>query len=365
MSLGDDGPLFSFFASVLFFLSLVYSAAVSVRWGLYRTGFFKTRRLPCRVVSIGNMTVGGTGKTPLAIYVARHARRLGYKVSVITRGYKGENEQAGAIVSDGHTVLLGPPQAGDEAYLMACKLKGVPILVGKNRFASGARAIKEFAADVLVLDDGFQHVQLDRDVNLLLLDAHRPLGNGYLLPRGILREPVRHVTRADAFVATRCTPGKKACLGPTLERFEKGRPTFFCTHVPDFLTGDEEGACDLPLSRPEVFDVNLVCGRKVLAFSGIGNNEGFRSTVESLGCDVSDFLTFSDHHAYSENDVERIQQAADDSGVDYILTTEKDYVRIAHIRPWPIRLLAVSIHLVFTDGGRAFDDYLVKKLLLS
>jgi tetraacyldisaccharide 4'-kinase len=355
-------PFTSFFEALLYALSCVYGGIAGLRVVLYRRGILKTRRLPCKVVSIGNLTVGGTGKTPMTVHVVEVLKRFGFKTAVITRGYKGEKEGKGAIVSDGDRVFLGPYEAGDEPYLMACKLSGTPVVVGKNRFEGGLRAIEEFEPDVLILDDGFQHVQLHRDVDILLFDADRPIGNGHLLPRGVLREPVAHVNRADALVVTRCVPGETVCLGERLDKFRKGRPTFFCSHKPYALTGEEGDVGDRPLSRPQLFGLETVLGRKVLAFSGIGNNEDFLKTVHILGCEVLEFLAFSDHHAYRGEDVDRIQRLAERSRVDLILTTEKDYVRVAPIVAWRTRLLAVAVGVAFHDGGRGFEDYLATAL---
>jgi tetraacyldisaccharide 4'-kinase len=355
-------PFTSFFEALLYALSLVYGGIAGLRVVLYRRGILKTRRLSCKVVSIGNLTVGGTGKTPLTVHVVEVLRQFGFKPAVITRGYKGEKEGKGAVVSDGDRVFLGPGEAGDEPYLMACKLSGTPVVVGRNRFEGGLRGVREFGSDVLILDDGFQHMQLHRDVDILLIDAARPVGNGHLLPRGVLREPVSHVNRADALVVTRCVPGERVSLGEKLDQFTKGRPTFFCSHKPYALTGEERGVGDRPLSRPEFFGLETVAGRKVLAFSGIGNNEDFLKTVHVLGCEVLEFLAFSDHHTYRGEDVDRIQRLAERSQVDFILTTEKDYVRVAPIAAWRTRLLAVVIGVTFHDGGRGFQDYLATAL---
>ena len=229
----------------LYLFSRLYGAGVSLRHRLYGAGFLKAGSLPCRVISVGNLAVGGTGKTPMTIYVAGLLKGLGYRVVVISRGYQGRKEKSGGIVSDGQTIQMGPQDAGDEPYLMALKLEGVPVLVGKDRFRIGMMAVREFVPDVLVLDDGFQHLKVHRDLDLLLLDASRPFGNGHLLPRGVLREPIDRLNRGDAIVLTRSDgdfmPDED---GQIIREHFKGKPVFRSKHVPDGLVCAEK----LPLS---------------------------------------------------------------------------------------------------------------------
>ena len=189
-----------------YFLSMaskIYGGGVKLRQKLYQKGLVKSKRLPCMVISVGNLSVGGTGKTPMTIYLANLIQDFGNKAVVISRGYKGRAEKAGGIVSDGKVLLMGPETAGDEPYMMAVKLKNVPVIVGKNRFEAGMLAVRTFKPEVLVLDDAFQHLKLERDLDLVLLDCQRPFGNGHMLPRGIMREPVSALSRADALILTR------------------------------------------------------------------------------------------------------------------------------------------------------------------
>ncbi len=198
---------------LLTLLSKAYGTGVRLRRNAYASGFLKQKKLPCTVISIGNLTTGGTGKTPMTIYVAEQVRRLGYRVAVLSRGYKGAAEKSGGIVSDGNAVLMDPLSAGDEPFLLAASLKGIPVLVGHDRYQSGMHAINRFQTEVVILDDAFQHLALFRDVNLLLLDSSLPFGNGHLLPRGSLREPVSALDFSDALIMTRsprpfCSPAE-------------------------------------------------------------------------------------------------------------------------------------------------------------
>ena len=184
--MSDDNNGNGCFLLLLSMASKVYGGAVKLRRTFYKKSVFKSKKLSRPVISIGNITAGGTGKTPMTIYVANVINALGYNVAVVSRGYKGKAETKGGIVSDGETLLMTPEISGDEPYMMAAKLKDVPVIVGKNRFKAGRLAIGKFAPDIILLDDGFQHLKLERGLDLVLLDCRKPLGNGHLLPRGMM-----------------------------------------------------------------------------------------------------------------------------------------------------------------------------------
>lgn len=349
-------PAFSSaFEWMLYACSQLYQLAVSVRIYLYEREIFSQNSLPCKVVSIGNITVGGTGKTPMVSYVANLLSGLGLKVAVISRGYGGHAQRSGGIVSDGKTTLMGPRASGDEPQLLASRLKGIPLLVGKDRYLAGKQAMSRFGASVLVLDDGFQHLALKRDVDLLLIDSARPFGNGHCVPRGPLREPVSGIKRASAFVLTRWTGDSPLNRQrDVLEAHAPGRPIFKCMHVPEtlFVAGQEK-----PI------DLATLKGQRLFAFSGIARNEAFRETVSSLGGDVIGFLEFSDHHRYTQDDVESIWKGATDKGVDGIITTEKDLVNLGTDTPSMPPLLVLGIRISFGDDAEAFASYLKTKMM--
>lgn len=339
--------LFSF-GTFLFMVSFVYGGIVKLREFCYKTEMVKSKSLPCTVISIGNITVGGTGKTPMTIKVAQIVSCLGYKVAIISRGYKGGAEKTGGIVSNGHTIFMEPEKAGDEPFMMAAKVKNIPVVVGQNRYKAGRLAIKEFNPDVIVLDDAFQHLNLKRDIDIVLLDCGRPFGNTHLLPRGILRERVSSLSRADALVLTRFDSVPDYIRQATVDKIENlasGRPVFRSFHVPN-----------------QNFDYGLLHGRRVVAFSGLAGNNDFRRTVESLKCDLIDFLEFPDHHKYTEMDLQRIIQSSINAQSEFILTTEKDHVRISGETSWPVELVAVGIELSLGDDENAFIDFIKNKL---
>jgi len=355
--------LFSF-GSFLFMVSLVYGGAVKLREALYKNSVLGSKKLPCFVISIGNITVGGTGKTPMTIKVAQIIRRLGYKVAIISRGYKGGAEKTGGIVSNGHTIFMEPEKAGDEPFMMAAKLKNIPVVVGQNRCKAGRLAIQEFGPDVIVLDDAFQHLNLKRDIDIVLLDCRRPFGNAHLLPRGILREPISALKRSDAFVLTRFDSASDYIRQAAMDKIESlapGKPVFRSFHVPNLYKPANDKK-SMPCIKLQNFAPGLLYGRRVVAFSGLAGNSDFRRTVESLKCDLIDFFEFPDHHKYTEMDLQRIIQSSINAQAEFILTTEKDYVRISGETLWPVEIVVVGIELSLGDDESAFIDFIKTRL---
>ena len=353
---------------LLYFVSRLFGLIMRLRSACYRIGLLKTRRLPCRVISIGNITTGGTGKTPLALYVAELVHRLGYRTVILSRGYKGTAEKSGGIVSEKGKVLMTAESAGDEPYMLAKRLQHtrVPVVVGQNRYATGSLAISRFNPQVIVLDDAFQHVRLGRDTDLVLLDSKNPLGNGHLLPRGMLREPPEVLSRADAFIMTRSTfPDRdRAHTGPVpepLHALMQQKPVFKTAYEPYISRivaaspeGDNGGAIDT--------DNRFLRDRMGFGFSGIARNEDFEQTIAQLGCQVSGFRGFPDHYHYTEDDLQAIINAAIDSNAVCLLTTEKDYVRLGGRLPLKLPLVVVGLRLQFLGGADAFDAYIEKRL---
>lgn len=362
---GEGRSSFSSVEFLLFTVSIFYGGLVKFRSKAYDRGIIKSKKLPCKVISIGNITVGGTGKTPMTIYVAELVQKLGFVVAVISRGYKGELEKTGGIVSDGKTVLMGPEKAGDEPFMLAGRLKNIPVIVGKDRFEAGMRAVKNFNPDVIVLDDAFQHLKLKRDINLVLLDAKRPFGNSHLLPRGILREPLSSLSRSDAFILTRsdCASEIEAEKSlAELKGFMQGKPTFNTSHVPYvYIVENGKKVSFESISRNSfLHDFDFLKDRRVFAFSGIARNDDFRRTVEGFKCIVAGFLEFPDHHGYSESDFNKVLRLAKQANVEFLFTTEKDHARIDDMMTWPIDLVVVGINIYFKSDEKAFSDFVKK-----
>lgn len=308
----------------LYLLSLPYGGIVRARALFYSQGLLNTKALPCPVISVGNITVGGTGKTPLVIALAKGLMRRGIPVAILSRGYKGK-KTAGTIVSDGQTLFLSPEESGDEPFLMAQVCKETPVLIGKNRFLNGRIALQRFGVRGVLLDDGYQHLPLHRDINILLIDSHIGFGDHHLLPRGILREPLSHLRRADLFLFTKvedlqtCQPLEKKI------REIHPSPQFFHSHYePLNLMGP----------RQEQEEIDSLKGKKILALSGIANHNDFASLLKKCGMKVKQEAIFPDHHFYNAKDLSVIKEKS--KGVDCIVTTEKDMVKLTQ---WPIRHL--------------------------
>jgi tetraacyldisaccharide 4'-kinase len=366
MNFGAKTPIISL-ASILYMISLGYGGIQKLRGMLYGKNIFESHRLPCKVVSIGNIAVGGTGKTPMTIYVANRIKELGYTVVVISRGYKGQAEKTEAVVGDGQTIFLGPDIAGDEPFMLACRLQEIPVIVGRDRFAAGMLAIQEFHPDVIVLDDGFQHLKLARDLDFVLLDYIQPFGNFHLLPRGTLREPIGSLSRSDACILTRTRTDSSSVHGSSVGRLRAlvpQCPLFLSFHTPYFYTipaGTKAPFGQLS-KRPCSEDFSFLTGRKVMAFSGIARNDDFRQTVETLTGVATGFFEFPDHHRYSEKDVSKITQAAKNTMAEMLVTTEKDYARISPDMAWPLELIVIGVKISFGEGQQEFDEFLKERL---
>ena len=346
--------------SLLSAASALYGTAQKLRAGCYRQNLLQSKKLPCSVISVGNLTVGGTGKTPMTIYLAGKLQQAGARVAVISRGYKGSAESSGGVVSDGKHLLLNSEQAGDEPFLIASRLKNLPVIVGKNRFEAGLLAVEKFHPDVIVLDDGFQHLRLKRDLDLVLLDCTRPFGNSHLLPRGKLREPVEALTRASACILTRAQSGADEAVSVSLGKIKAlvpQIPIFTSFHDPYFYA--IKSGAQIPLHEIANFlsshELEEIKQQKVFAFSGIARNDDFRRTVEKNGFNIRGFCEFSDHHRYSRNDRARIVRTAQEAGADCLITTEKDHARIAHQNPLSMDMVVVGVKITFGAGGDGQD----------
>lgn len=340
------------FCSFLYTLSLPYSAVVRLRNSLYDARLFEAKRLPCPVVSVGNLTVGGTGKTPMVILIANLLLKKGRRPAVLSRGYAGKGESAILVVSDGQRILAGPGESGDEPFLIALSASGAPVLTGRDRYAAGKHALENLGADTLVLDDAFQHRQVFRDINMLLLDSERPFGNGCLLPRGTLREPGGALRRADMIVLTRANEKTSSELKKTIERKRPDVPVFQAGHRPAGIMPLFTLHAHLP-SPPPIKDLE---GRRVFAFAGIARPESFRRSIESLGGEVAAFRAYPDHHPYSEKDVEDILTTSRERGADIILTTEKDGVKLSGLGSAVSGICMLRIEMEILSDKERFED---------
>jgi tetraacyldisaccharide 4'-kinase len=316
-----------------------YGAAVALRNVAFNRGWIDVRRAAVPVVSVGNLTVGGTGKTPMVEWVARWYRRHGVRVAVLSRGYGRGRHDA----------------VNDEAMVLEENLPDVPHLLDPDRTKIAAVAVEELGSELLVLDDGFQHRRLARDLDLVMLDALEPFGLGRLLPRGLLREPVRALRRAGLVVVSRADQVSPAELIAIRERAERaaGRLRWVVTR---------HAATELIGQGVEAEPIGSLQGRTVAAFCGIGNPEAFRRTVGPLGGMLVAFRAFPDHHAYTAADVADLARWAQEGRADLVLTTQKDLVKLRVERLGSIRLRALRIGLEVLEGAEALDEALAPLL---
>ncbi|BCG48533.1 Tetraacyldisaccharide 4'-kinase [Citrifermentans bremense] len=294
--------------------SLPYALALRARALGYASGLIPSHRLPRPVISVGNITLGGTGKTPTVAWLASYLIGRGKKVAVLSRGYGGSAEGELRIVSDGKSLLVGPEEAGDEPCLLARKVPGLMVVTGADRYRAGLLALKELAPDVFILDDGFQHLKLKRDLNLLLLDCRRPFGNERVLPAGYLREPKSAVKRADLVLFTRCQPDG----APQLANLDK--PVCHSMHRLN-------GCAPLEGGEPRAFAE--LKGERAMAFAGIADPAGFFDSLEKEGVQLVTTLAFSDHICYGDAEIAAVLRLKKASRSTFMVTTEKDAVKLA------------------------------------
>jgi tetraacyldisaccharide 4'-kinase len=349
---GNRGPELTMFMRLLVPVSMIYKRMVAIKNKRFDLASGDISRLPCRIVSVGNLTAGGTGKTPLVIHLARVLQKRGFRPAVLSRGYGGRSKQAVNLVSGGAQVLMSEVDAGDEPVLIAKSLTGVPVVTGRQRSLAGDWALKNLNTDILILDDGFQHRSLGRDIDIVLLNAGNPFGNGYCLPAGPLREPPDALKRADVIIMTGTYEdvASMRSINP-LDDFRA--PVFSCYYKPrEFVR-----------CAPEtVFPPEFVKGKSICAFAGIGNPDAFAETLVSLGARLNVFMPFPDHHRYSKEDISLIAAKALRCGAEMIVTTEKDLIKLDRFDDLSHDIYALRIEMEFLSGGEDFERLLLAKL---
>ena len=348
-------------ATLLFGASFLFSGIVQLRAYLYEHRIFRNKPLGCLVVVVGNLTVGGTGKTPIVEKFARTLSERGRKVAILSRGYKSKNEplpkklwrklthgdeDPPKIVSDGNEVLLDSDIAGDEPYMLARNLPGVVVLCDKNRVKSGSFAIRNFGCDTLILDDGFQYLPLKGRLNLLLIDKTNPFGNQHLLPRGILREPIKHISRASYIFLTKSNGERDDALLETIRENNPNAEIIECAHKPQYLQS---------VSSAERLPLDALKGANIGAFSGIASPESFENMLREFGAEVRYNQRFLDHHRFTRYEVKRLYRKAGEVDLDMIVTTEKDAVRLfLDIEP-PVPVYYLRLEIDILSGEEDFE----------
>jgi len=349
--------------SLLSGLSRVFLVAVKGRQFLYNARLLRDTTLGVQVIAIGNLTVGGTGKTPVVEKFARELKDQGRNVAILSRGYRSkppplakrlidklllrEESTPPRVVSDGRSLLLDSETAGDEPYMLASNLKDVVVLVDKDRVKSGRYAIEKYGCDTLLLDDGFQYWKLrGRRRDIVLIDRQQPFGNEYLLPRGTLREPADHLARASTIFITK-SDGKTADLRERIARHNSTAGIIECVHQPlyfeDVFTGERHA-------------IELIRGRKVASLSGIAQPESFEQSLVKLAAELVYTKRFADHHRFTQQEVLNVINRSKKRQAQMILTTQKDAVRFPKIdrRDLPIYFMRVEIRIL--AGAKDFQD---------
>jgi tetraacyldisaccharide 4'-kinase len=334
-------------------LSFFYLGVINFRNWLYDHKIFKEMKLSCPVISVGNITVGGTGKTPCVIMLARMLQKNGFKPAVISRGYGSRSIHPVNIISDGDKILLDSETAGDEPCLIAQELRNVPVITGAKRIATGETAINQFGANVLICDDAMQHRQIFRDINLVLLDNRSLSGKDHVLPRGRLREPIKELGRADAIILTRTdeTQQTDKKIGEIIKT--KDVPVFKSIHRPkDIIRGNYNAP------KP----VSELKGKKVYAFCGIARPDSFKKILLVLGTKILSFDIFPDHYRYDKSELEKIRTGFIGCHADYLVTTQKDAMRLQD-DPEFLKILSVlRVEMEMIPSAQAFEKYIIEQI---
>ena len=346
-------------------LSFLFAFVVSVRYLLYKAGILRRYPLGIQVISIGNVTAGGTGKTPVTELFARTLAAKGRKVAILSRGYRRKEASwwqrmftqvidPPLVVSDGKRVRLDSAVGGDEPYMLASNLPGVAVVVDRDRVKAGRYAIKRLGCDTIILDDGFQYQRLKHSVEVVLVDATNPFGNGNMLPRGILREPVRHLKRADIIFLTKCRGDVSETIAE-IKKYNKKAEIVKCSHSPKVLK-DVWSREEFPLSWLE--------GKTVCTLSGIASPKGFENSLRHLGAKVVWCERYADHHRYDSSEILYALNRTADMGSDALVTTEKDAVRFPRFETVPVKCLYLRIAIDILDGVESFKK-MVDKICYS
>ena len=305
-------------------VATLYGVVMKARRALYRAGRLQVHRLGEPVISVGNLTTGGTGKTPLVEWIANELAQKGRRVCILTRGYGRRSAGARVIVSDGNEILSDANRAGDEPLLLAERLQGLAAVISDSDRVSAAHwAVENFKSNVFILDDGFQHLRIARNLNILTVDATNPWGNGRLLPAGILRESRSELIRADCVVITRADdPTKTQALQHQIAAQSNGCPVF-CSRMRLSGLRPIEGKIERPLMTDEKIKASTVA-----AFCGVGNPESFFSLLRRAGYQLRHHQVFRDHHSFTQADIDRIERESATRGAQILLTTAKDEVKL-------------------------------------
>jgi len=350
-------------------ISFLYGIGVYLReWGFSR-GIFRVKHLPRPVISVGNLTLGGTGKTPVVAMIAKILLERGYHPIILSRGYKRKGGRGGVVVSNGESVLCKQEEAGDEPYMLAMQLRKVPVLIGPDRYCSGLKALEGCKADCFILDDGFQHFRLFRERDILVINGKHPFCGGRLFPSGGLREPLSALKRASLIFINSHEPRNHHEVRNGHDRDSlmnrdrnpiinmiRDRIRRYNTHAPVYEINYSPESLFWAQDRKDRLTPSSIKGKTVLAFSGIGMPEAFLGQLMQLGADIKKSVIFDDHHWFSSKEIERIKDMASLSNIELVVTTEKDWVRLPGEDLEGILVLKMEMRL--KGGAKALEGIL-------
>ncbi len=349
---------------ILWLLSLLYRVIVQARLALYRNRIFRSHTQGCLVISVGNLTVGGTGKTPVVELLARALQQGGRRVAILSRGYKSVPRPfflrlldkitkkkavfVPRVVSDGQSLLLDSRTAGDEPFMLANNLRGVVVLVDRDRVKSGAYAVREFQSDALILDDGFQYVRMRHGLEVALVDRQAPFGNEFMLPRGTLREPPQNLRRATHIFLTKCDGSDNSAIISRIRRYNRTADIIECAHRPKHLRNFVTG---------EIKPLEFLRGLRIGSICGIAVPESFENALRALDAEIEIAKSYADHHRFSPREIESFIRRCGRRELDAILTTEKDAVRIPRILDPEVPLYYLRVEIEILAGQASWDRF--------
>ena len=328
-------------AKFLFFpITLFYWGVIFWRNIFYNFNFFVSRKIPTKVVSVGNITAGGTGKTPAVIYLSQFFKKRNYKVAVLSRGY-GRKTAGTQLVTNGKETVDDWRNFGDEPTLISQKLKDVPIVVDQNRYRGAMYLIEKFNPDIIIMDDAFQHRSIERDLDLVLINSQAPMSDYRLIPHGLLREPIRHLKRADAIILTKSNLGKPE--QKLISKVKKSNlPVFYSTIIHNhFFTINNE------TFKPEN-------NARVLAVSGIADPQSFYESLKRTNIKMVKKIPYFDHYEFKQSDIEKLKEALIDNDADIIVTTEKDMIRLKNLDLSGIDIYSLGIDFQLDGPGEKY-----------
>jgi tetraacyldisaccharide 4'-kinase len=347
----ENGIIAALMKVLLLILSFIYGLIIRSLIFFYR---IKPRRLDCKVISIGNITLGGTGKTPVVEFVAKRLRQQGRKVAILSRGYKRHVGNYDMRVASYESLVASYENMGDEPFMLKEKLGDMPVLVDHDRIRSAAAAVRDYGADTALLDDGFQQWKIKKDLEIVTINAANPFGNRHMLPRGILREPLSSLKRADVIIMTKTE--LSADIKSLKEYLRRISPSGLIVETVYKLLG----FCGITDTKGDLIKADSLKGEQVCLVSGIADPGSFEALVKSAGLKVGLFYKFPDHYCYTREDLVKIIQDSNTHNIRAIITTEKDSVRLPPMdyEAIPMKFLAAVIEIKINSNEKEFNDRL-------